>query len=298
MHDGELTITEATAARLIAQRFPALATAPLRTVHAPGTVNTIVRIGDDLAARFPRLPESESVLEAEAAAMRELAAASSVPTPRPYGLAAPASDYPSAWSVQTWIPGATAAHDSHAACASLAGDVAELIASLRAVDVGGRSFDGHGRGGDDLTAHDEWVEHCMGRSAHRLDPDRVRRLWHALRDLPPCGPDMMSHRDLTPFNLLVADDRLVGVLDGGAFGPADRALDLVAAWHLFDARRRLLVRERLDVRDAEWRRGAAWALQQAMGLVWYYELSNPAMSALGLSTMHRLLGDDELAAVR
>ena len=32
--------------------------------------------------------------------------------------------------------------------------------------------------------------------------------------------------------------------------------------------------------DLEWWRGAAWAFQQAMGLVWYYRETNPGMSAL------------------
>lgn len=44
-------------------------------------------------------------------------------------------------------------------------------------------------------------------------------------------------------------------------------------------------------------RGAAWALQQAIGLGWYYEASNPGMSGLGLSTMRRLLDDTELSSL-
>ncbi|HWV49393.1 MAG TPA: hypothetical protein VN035_08050, partial [Microbacterium sp.] len=87
------------------------------------------------------------------------------------------------------------------------------------------------------------------------------------------------------------------VLDSGSFGPADPALDLVAAWHLFDAPRRERLRDALDVDEVEWLRGAAWAFQQAMGLGWYYAESNPTMSALGLSTMRRLLEDAELVAL-
>ena len=104
----------------------------------------------------------------------------------------------------------------------------------------------------------------------------------------------MSHRDLIPANLLEADGRLVGVLDGGSFGPADRSLDLVCAWHLLDAPRRARLREIVGASDAEWRRGAAWALQQAMGLVWYYERSNPVMAELGHSTVWRVLSDQDL----
>lgn len=296
MHEGQLVLTEETAARVIAQRFPVLAHLPVERVRTTGTVNTIVRIGDDFTARFPLVTESAETLAAEAAAMEELADVCIVPSPRSLGIGAATPEYPSAWSVQTWVPGETASHDLHATSDPLACEVATLIASLRAADVRGRKFDGRGRGGV-LSDHDEWVALCIERSAHLVDAARVRRLWRALRDLPRSGPDVMSHRDLTPFNLLVSGDRLAGVLDGGGFGPADRALDLVAAWHLFDAPRRRLLREHVGASDVEWQRAAGWALQQAMGLGWYYEDSNPAMSALGLSTMRRLLDDAELTSL-
>lgn len=296
MHEGELELTEETAARLIAQRFPEFAHMPIERVGTAGTVNTIIRIGDDIAARFPLVAASAEVLAAEAAAMGELADVCSVPSPRPLGIGARTSAYPSAWSVQTWVPGETAGHALHATSDRLALDVATLIASLRVADARGREFDGQGRGGV-LADHDEWVGLCIRRSSHLIDAARVERLWGALRDLPRSGPDVMSHRDLTPFNLLVRGDHLVGVLDGGGFGPADRALDLVAAWHLLDAPRRRAVREQVGASDVEWLRGAGWALQQAMGLGWYYEASNPAMSTLGLSTVHRLLDDAELTAL-
>jgi len=40
----------------------------------------------------------------------------------------------------------------------------------------------------------------------------------------------MTHGDLIPGNVLVADARLAGVIDVGGLGPADPALDPGAAW--------------------------------------------------------------------
>ena len=78
----------------------------------------------------------------------------------------------------------------------------------------------------------------------------------------------MSHGDLTPSNVLVADGRLVGILDCGGFGPADPALDLIAGWHLRDAPRALF-RNRLEVNDLECERSMAWAFEQSMGCLLY-----------------------------
>lgn len=89
--------------------------------------------------------------------------------------------------------------------------------------------------------------------------------------------------------VVVADGRLTGLLDGGGFGPADPALDLVAAWHLLDDGPRELLRTELGCSPVEWARGRAWAFAQAMGLGWYYRTSAPALSRLGLHTLDRLL---------
>jgi aminoglycoside phosphotransferase (APT) family kinase protein len=132
------------------------------------------------------------------------------------------------------------------------------------------------------------VETCFDRSEPLLDVPPLRRIWSQLRTLPRPTIDVMSHTDLIPGNIVVTNGRLAGVLDGGGFGPADPALDLVAGWHLLDAPARDVLRTQLGCGDHEWDRGAAWALQQAIGLVWYYIDTNPTMAQLGRSTLARL----------
>jgi aminoglycoside phosphotransferase (APT) family kinase protein len=96
---------------------------------------------------------------------------------------------------------------------------------------------------------------------------------------------------LIPGNVLVADERLVGVIDVGGLGPADPALDLVGAWHLLEDGPRSVLREDLGCGDVEWARGKAWAFVQAMGALWYYVKSNPAMSRMGRRTLARIKRD-------
>jgi aminoglycoside phosphotransferase (APT) family kinase protein len=104
-------------------------------------------------------------------------------------------------------------------------------------------------------------------------------------------PDVINHCDLIPPNILVADGRLAGVLDVGGLPAADPALDLVSAWHLLDAKRRQLLRDHIGCDEAEWQRGRAWAFQQAMGAVWYYVDSSPAMSTGCRCTLERIVTD-------
>ena len=128
-----------------------------------------------------------------------------------------------------------------------------------------------------------------------LDVPRLRLLWAQFRELPRETPDVMSHGDLTPGNVLVSHGHLAGVLDIGSFGPADPALDLIAAWNLLEAGSRRVFRDVLRSTDLDWERGKAWAFQQAMGLVWYYADTNPVMSRLGRVTLNRIMSDDATA---
>ncbi|BDZ50580.1 putative phosphotransferase [Frondihabitans sucicola] len=232
-------------------------------------------------------------LRAEAAAMDELTASCPVPTPQVVAIGEPGEGYPLPWSVQTWLPGETATPEGLAGSPQFAGDLTGLVLALRGADTRGRRFDSGGRGGL-LADHDFWVERCFAESEGLVDVAGARALWRSVRDLPAPSTLTMNHRDLIPANLLVEGERLLGVLDGGGFAPADPALDLVAGWHLLDAAARDVFRSGVGGDDAEWRRGAGWALEQAMGLVWYYRESNPAASALGLSTVRRLLEAPEL----
>lgn len=294
MHDNQVHIDGDVARGMIVDQFPEYRHERVERLETAGTVNAIFRIGSGVAARFPlramKPVECADRLRNEAAAMTEFAKHSPFATPRPLGLGQPNVLYPMPWAVQTWIEGEVATPNGLATSAGFACDIAHLIASLRAADTHGRRFDGQGRGGY-LPDHDNWMEVCFRKSEGLLDVASLRRLWARLRELPPSGPDVMSHRDLIPANFLVQGERLTGVLDAGSFGPADPALDLVAAWHLLDRDRRDIVRRKLGPGEVEWTRGAAWAFQQAMGLVWYYERTNPSMSTLGRNTLSRLLND-------
>jgi aminoglycoside phosphotransferase (APT) family kinase protein len=294
MHAGQLTVTVATVRELVDAQFPAWESLPIQAVASQGTVNAIFRLGDQFVARFP-LQGADAAstlisLQSEADAAGELLGRTRFSTPEPVAIGAPGSGYPLPWSVQTWLPGIVATDDDPGESVAFAHDLAEFVQGVRAIDSRGRTFRGRGRGGE-LHSHDAWVETCFRHSEQILDVPSLRHMWEALRELPRETADVMTHGDLIPGNLLVADRRLAGILDVGGLGPADPALDLVGAWHVLEAGPRQAFRDDLGCDDLEWERGTAWAFEQSIGAVWYYVESNPVMSRMGVRTLDRIMMD-------
>jgi aminoglycoside phosphotransferase (APT) family kinase protein len=293
MHPDQLEISIEVVHRLVDEQFPSWSGMPIKPVASHGTVNALFRIGEHLVARFPLqgddVEETRRWLEREATAARELLGRTPFPTPEPVAIGEPGAGYPLPWSVQTWLPGTVATKADPGHSVAFAQDLAAFIRSVRAIDTRGKTFSGQGRGGH-LRSHDSWVAFCLARSESLIEVGRLRRLWAELRELPRNGmPDRMTHGDLIPGNILVAGDRLAGVIDVGGLGPADPALDLVGAWHLLEDGPRRVLREDLGCGEVEWDRGKAWAFVQAIGVLWYYVESNPTMSRMGRRTLQRIM---------
>ena len=298
MHPDQLPVFLGTVTELVDQQFPKWQGLPITAVASQGTVNALFRIGDKFVARFPLEPGDVTVtrrsLESEAQAARELSGCTRFLTPEPVALDEPGAGYPLPWAVQTWLPGTVATDEDPGESVGFAHDMAEFIRGVRAIDTHARAFNGRGRGGD-LRSSDAWMATCFERSEQLLDVPRLRRIWTVMRALPRSAGDVMTHGDLIPGNVLVSGGHLAAVIDVGGLGPADPALDLVAAWHLLEAGPRQALRHDLGCDDLEWERGKAWAFEQSMGAVWYYVESNPVMSLMGQRTLQRIVADTSLA---
>src|SRR3954447_8161582 len=187
MHPNQLTVSVPAVRALVRQQFPQWRKLEIQAIDFPGTVNMLFRIGNDMVARFPlqaaTVPATRRRLESEAMAARELLGRTRFATPQPVAIGQPGPGYPLPWSIQTWLPGAVSTGAELTGSPGFAGDLAEFIRGVRAIDVRGRAFSGRGRGGD-LRSSDAWMQTCFERSAQLLDVPRLRELWSRFRDLP------------------------------------------------------------------------------------------------------------------
>ena len=193
--------------------------------------------------------------------------------------------------VYRWLPGNDVWAAGVADSADFAHDLASFVVALRSMDTEGQGLHGSGRGGL-LTSQDDYVATGLGRSHGLIDVDALTGLWSRLRQTPRFeAPDVWTHGDLMPGNLLTSDVRLCAVIDVGGLSTADPALDLMPAWNLMGPGVRQGYRVALDVDEPERDRGKGWAFAQAIGCLPYYRVTNPVMSDIARRTLLALLTD-------
>jgi aminoglycoside phosphotransferase (APT) family kinase protein len=296
LHGDEVDIGADLVRRLLAEQFPHLSDLPVTEFNSTGTVNAIYRLGDDLCIRLPRVQRWARSLDRECAWLPLLRPGLTLRVPEPVGKGSPTSEYPFSWAVFRWIEGQTFARERIGDERQAAADLAQFVTELRssrdrlAIDddtpFGGRPT---------LAEQDADVRGWIAQSGDLIDGPAVTAAWeHALKAPEWDGTCTWIHGDLVPPNLLVNDSCLRAVIDFGATGLGDPATDLNPAWSAFGRAGRTLFRDLVGADDDTWRRGRGIALGQAVGLIPYYVVTNPALSELGQSMLKEILADMNL----
>ena len=288
LHQGELAVDAALVRRLLAEQFPHLAhLRPLR-VRSTGTVNALFRLGRDLYARLPLLPEWAESLEREWAWLPRLAPRLSLAIPRPLALGRPAAGYPCPWALYRWIDGRPYAADTIRDETQAALDLANFVRELRETDPAGAPRGGRAP----LSDLDGATRAAIAAAGDLVDAPAVSAAWERALAAPPWdGKAVWVHADLLRPNLLARAGRLCAVIDFGGAGAGDPAADVIPAWSVFTAPGRAAFRRALAVADGVWERARGYALHQALLIIPYYARSNPAFTALACRTVAEVLAD-------
>ncbi|MDE3206802.1 MAG: aminoglycoside phosphotransferase family protein [Acidobacteriota bacterium] len=303
LHDDEIEIGLPLVRRLVDATLPHLAGRPLRPLGASGSTNALFRLGDDLLVRLPRQPGGSTVIDKEARWLPHVAASLPVAVPEFVAVGEPGLGYPERWSVVHWTDGATPAvpvAGPHRPADGLARDLANFVRALgdlpvppdALTDPALRCYRGESLAAMDATAR-EYLAECRQLPSLDLDLDACLRVWEAAMAMPgseEAAPRWL-HGDLLAENLLVRDGRLAAVLDFGGLSIGDPTVDLIVAWEVLDHHGRELFRSILDVDEATWRRGRAWALLIGLMTFPYYWHSMPERCAARLAMAHTVLAD-------
>ena len=289
MHADEVVIDDETVRRLLAAQLPEWADLPVRRLPPVGTDNQLFRLGDDLLVRMPRIGWAADSAVTEHAWLPRLAPHLPLPIPAPVALGAPGEGYPHHWTVVPWIEGATPTEETFDAD-EWAVSLGTFVRACR--DVPG--LDGpvktEGRGAP-LASLDDWVREWTARADEsEVSRDAVLAVWSDALAAPAYdGEPRWFHGDLHDGNLLVRDGRLAAVIDWGAAGRGDPAIELNAMWGYLPAVSADLYRETVGLDEAAYRRARGFALAPAISGWTYYRDTAPEISQGALGTVRSLI---------
>ena len=291
MHTDEQPTSVDLVRRLVAAQHPQWAGLPVRPVDSSGTVHALYRLGEDLVVRLPRVDGAEREQAVDRDWLPRLAPYLPLAVPEQVATGEADDCFPHTWSVCRWLEGSNPGDGLPFAGA--AGDLGGFVTALSGIRGGdGPPADGSmaaGRGRHPGES-DALVRRSIAEAGSRIDGPAATRAWEQACAAPAYdGEPVWVHGDLLPGNLLARDGRLTAVIDWGAFGSGDPAVDLLPAWSLLDAAARPAYREIVGAHDATWLRGRGWGLYVALSAIPYYWRTNPPFVALALRMLRELL---------
>ena len=290
LHEGEYEINDGLVAGLIRDQMPQWASLALRRFDSTGTVNIAYRLGADKLVRLPRHPDFSHGPLTESEWLPVLGPELPLAIPEHLALGQPGDDYPSHWSVLSWIEGENATRDTLADLHDTAQGLAAFIAKLRDLPTEGApqtSYRGHG-----LSTVDSVLRQRIGRLPASFDRTAILEAWQWCVSAPGWdGPPTWFHGDLYSDNLLARDGELFAAIDWEGCSAGDPAIDLIAAWWLFDQSSRETFRAAVDPDQPQWMRGMGWALFMGVSAFPYYRETNPGFAELAGRAVDEILQD-------
>ena len=287
MHPHEVLTDVPLVRRLLEDQFPEWAAFPLERVPSTGTDNALYRLGADLVVRLPRIESATAGIEKDFRWLPALAPHLPVEIPTPLARGTPAAGFPWEWGVYGWLEGANPGLGEGSS--DLARDLAAFVRAIRQVDTADAPIC---RRGKPLATQDEFTRKSLRDLAGAIDVAAAAAAWEAdLSDPDWSGPPVWLHADLLPGNILVRDGRLSAVIDFTVAGVGDPSCDLIPAWAVLGPEAREVFRDESDVDNATWARGRAWALSIGLGIVPYYQDTNPEFAAVGRHLIGEVLAD-------
>lgn len=260
LHEGQIELPDSLVRDLIDAQFPQWKSLPLTPIASDGTIHRVDRLGADLVVRMPFIDWAVEDVALDAERLPLLAAALPVDVPELVGRGQPAPGMPWHWGVYRWLEGRHP--EPGVDDARLAPQLADAVLALRSMSPTGRRRPAaFSAASDTATTRPKVVA---------LESTAALKAWDAAVSLG-AEPDTASgwvHGDLMRGNLLMRDGHLTGILDWGASGVGDPALDLLAAWTCFGARGRAVflgcleaTEEQVVVAKALAVRKVAWGLE-------------------------------------
>ncbi len=293
LRERRFEIVEELAQSLIASQFPAWSHLPLKKIDSAGTDNSMYRLGDEMAVRFPVSVSAAEQVAKEQSWLPKLSSFA-VAIPVIIGAGRPTNEFPLPWSVVNWIEGKDAASDVISDWLTMADDLGQFVRAFRGQNISGAPAAGKHNGfrGTALINLDQVARNAMNALEDIFDKACLLKIWEqALGVEPWAGSPVWIHGDIHAANIVVQNGSIAGIIDFGLMGVGDPACDLALAWSLLPTHARDVFRTAANVDEPTWQRGKGWGLYIGVIALSYYRERNAILSGIAETAIQAVIED-------
>lgn len=251
---------------LVSEQFPQWSELPIRPVEVQGWDNRTFRLGDRMSVRLPSSDGYVPGLVREQQTLAILGTSFRVAVPRVVATGAPSAEFKRPWSVREWIEGHTLEAVEPPKRETAISTLGDALRELQGCGTAGGPWAGRASAyrGCHISAVAEDVQALLPLLGSR-HAEGCRALWDAAVRAVWTRPPVWVHGDVAPGNMLFdSGGQLAALIDFGQACVGDPASDLAFAWLSCSLLERDRLRERLELPEDAWLRGAAWALWKAL----------------------------------
>ncbi len=253
--------------KLLVQQFPQYFGLSIKPVEIQGHDNRTFRLGDDMLIRLPSSEIYAAKVLKEQKWLPFLAKYISLKIPRPIAIGKPCNIYPWHFSIYEFIDGNSAneLEIDDLALEKIAFDLANFLKELQAINIDDAPAPGRHnffRGGN-LKIYEEEARLAISNLKDFIDVKSATSLLNKALESSWNKNPIWIHGDLAAGNIIIKNQKLVGIIDFSGIAVGDPACDLTIAWTLFKNESRKIFHQNLDLDDNTWNRARGWALWKA-----------------------------------
>lgn len=269
--------------------YPQLKGLKLSEMNPQGHDHQSFRLGHHYVLRFPSAYEYSSQVIKEKEILVQIAKHLSIDVPLPLILFKPSSLFPYSFALMRYVEGAVYTK-------SLIDDfdfvdqLASICCELRLIKIDRKYLCG---------------EHNFYRGAHiAVYEDETRNALSLLKQsedrylLETClnkalktqwnATPVFVHGDIAVNNILIANNKISGLIDFGSSGMGDPACDYAIAWTSMNDKQRVHFKNLLNIDEGTWERSKVWAMWKAL-----ITLESDEHKIVAQNTLNEILIDEK-----
>jgi aminoglycoside phosphotransferase (APT) family kinase protein len=263
----KLYITAELARKLIKNQFPEFAHLDIQPVKIQGHDNRTFCLGSDVLIRMPTAESYALKVPKEQNLLPQLAPLLTIAIPIPLTMGHPSEDFPFPFSIYKWLDGESAncTDISDINLEGIALNLANFLKELQEIDTsfGPTAGEHNWYRGAHISVYDQQARNQIEQLAEFIDHTEAVKLWNKALSTKWHKPPVWIHGDFAPGNILIQENKLVGVIDFGGMGIGDPACDLVIAWTFLHNKAREIFKHSINMDQDTWLRARAWCLWKA-----------------------------------